>query len=83
MDASKSINLKTILELAGRFATAGAAAESLVSAYRSQRTTGTLATSQQGGLTGGNQSAGGGGHTMEGKSNLWARWVLTEANPCC
>ncbi|PLW44888.1 hypothetical protein PCASD_09138 [Puccinia coronata f. sp. avenae] len=37
VDASKPISSKTILELAGRFATAGAAAESSVFSYRSQR----------------------------------------------
>ena len=67
VNASKPINSKTILELAGRFATAGAAVESLVFAYRTQRgPSGTLT-----GAPSGSQQSG--RKTMEGKSNLWAR----------
>ncbi|PLW47776.1 hypothetical protein PCASD_04331 [Puccinia coronata f. sp. avenae] len=82
VDASKPINSKTILELAGRFATAGVAADSLVFAYRAQRgpdgpTAGTSSGGQQGSQQGGSRRK-----TMEGKSNSWARRVLTKANPC-
>jgi hypothetical protein len=83
--ASKPISQKTILEIAGRFATAGVAAESLVFAYRTQRGLG----GNPGGTSGGNHAGGqllggqqSGQKTMEGKSNTWACRLLTEANPC-
>jgi hypothetical protein len=82
VDASQPINSKTILELAGRFATAGVAADLSVFAYWAQRgpggpTAGTSSGGQQG-----SQQGGSGRKTMEGKSNSWARRVLTKANPC-
>jgi hypothetical protein len=82
VDASKPISSKTILELKGHFETAGAAVESSLFAYLSQRPPGQLLSSQQGGPSGGNHASGKAGRTIEGKSNSWARRVLTEANPC-
>jgi hypothetical protein len=64
---------------------AGTAAESLVFAYRTQQGANVSAPGTSGGTSGGSTGGGqkSGRKTMEGKSNTWARRVLTEANPCC
>ncbi|OAV85054.1 hypothetical protein PTTG_30832, partial [Puccinia triticina 1-1 BBBD Race 1] len=67
------ISSKTILEIAGRMNSSVVPAQSSVFAYRSARG----GTGDSVARKGGDQS-----QSMVGKSDAWARRVLTEKNPC-